>query len=579
MNLLGFDLRLGAPATISVSSERHRYWKWLARSILPRTGSVQSLSQTNTLYLDANDIQQRPALVTSLILDKVSEVATKQQVDCVIVDLSGNAYYLLRDTLLCHLAVALQGLSTARLCRGACIVLPQLPAASSLFWVPLESIGDAMAVVVSATGDWRAFPMGARRAPRNFARSCQQWQASMQPPLDDVLERTLLRKLGHFRRPGPKGEFCGRYFFDFSLGIEEVGHAFFTKVSSLVDQGVIPLPRTLAAFAPMSPWLFPAALLMGDEFDPTLPVLDLAVLPATSWKNEVSSREDVLVLTDLVHTGRASQEAIYQLVSQGIVPLPIVLSALSSSLTNQIMVDGFRFDVEFLLNRNPRVSPRAECYQCRLGLPYSSIDEETYFGLASFDAWDMFSSSRWIEERDVPPGSPALAASPDIAHMIEQFGDYLAFKIEDRLRSMGFGDEVVIACPDEMGARSMLDFLRVRFRNRLVAVLLPRTVLTSVSVLDRVPRDSPLGFEDLGPSGDALWLQQLDHLARKRVPVVLLDEFNASGTTARAMFNLLQGVGVAVAAYISVINRAPEALQDLPIPIYSLYEIESPRRL
>jgi orotate phosphoribosyltransferase-like protein len=58
---------------------------------------------------------------------------------------------------------------------------------------------------------------------------------------------------------------------------------------------------------------------------------------------------------------------------------------------------------------------------------------------------------------------------------------------------------------------------------------------------------------------------------------VIVDEFNASGRTARAMISVLKGFGLRPMAYIPVLNRLP-AYAIEGVPIHALYEVPSPRR-
>lgn len=101
--------------------------------------------------------------------------------------------------------------------------------------------------------------------------------------------------------------------------------------------------------------------------------------------------------------------------------------------------------------------------------------------------------------------------------------------------------------------------------NRQITVRIPRDVL-----------DDADSEERLTATADEDWQRQLRHLGTRRKKAVILDEFRARGTTARAIRSVLRRFGVEPIAFVPILDFSDE--QDLDgLPVYPLYKIRARR--
>lgn len=591
MRIIAESLRLGAAGPENVGSKRRELWKWLAQQLRPDDPEIEDISPSRTLYVSSEDIRDDVAVVGEFVASTAVEYCRGDSVDLLILDVLGNDYQMLTETLMFHLVSSVVTLVLNSVATDACILVSAFPPVeSSVFWLPfvenrlaLAEIG-ALIHVISGTGDHSVFDPGLEssqvpfrlsqsgRIKRGIKRRQELWSGIS---VNSVEQKTV-RRLGHFKRPSSGPTMCSRYFFDSSLAVDDISSILVGRVRNAISRKKIGQPTAVAVHSPMSPWMEEVALIvatgLGRHVKQVVSIQENLEFKASPT---VLAGEPTLLLTDLVFTGKSAQNAVDTLMAANAFVLPSIYSAMTGGLVHAITWNGTRYSIDSLIRVQPNVSPQASCRQCNLGLPFTSIRREEYFAVPAYDFWEMADECDWIEERDTPSGSVKFQKTLDVKGIFDKYGDWLSLKIADRIRYLGFGDDVVIVCPDEIGSTTILGKLRVRFQNRMTAVTLPRTAIDrSFAILSGV---------EAGPGrngllqNDETWAHQLRHLARRRSSVVLLDEFNASGRTARSMSHLMRLFDVDVRAYLVGLDRAPGSLSELGFPIFSLYEFSSPR--
>jgi hypothetical protein len=220
----------------------------------------------------------------------------------------------------------------------------------------------------------------------------------------------------------------------------------------------------------------------------------------------------------------------------------------------------------------------SSCLQCQLGIPYTDPWSEEYLTIRTFDFWDMMLSFKWRPETFGPKSARLFRETPDLENLFERYGDWLAYKIDIVLTYIGVQNEVVVVCPDEPIVNRLMAKLRPRFQQRLVAIHIPRNVLDLIGAQSDLTVESVL--RTVGDEGnDDGWLRQLRYLASHRslAHIAVIDEFNASGTTAKAILALLHEFGLRPTAYIPVINWDPVASVPGSVPVYPLYHLPRAR--
>jgi len=489
--------------------------------------------------------------------------------DMLLIDLSGNDYSLLRDSLLLSLSQTMASLLSKKRIGRACVLVPKMPPPGSLFWVPLQSSKGGVISVISAAGEATCVPATHVVSKATLKRSVQ-FQRQLNRSSKSALEAKLVRRVGHFLRPD--GKACSEFYFDGSSCVTEISALFSDRLRALRKSS--PPIEYILACAEHSPWLVEAAVKLADE--QRVKFIDFHKSPSAE-KTKAKGRQ-CLILTDLVDTGNSVSNAIAQVTRGKLVVQPTILAALSTARIRSVKVGPQTYTVESLQVVDLRQYERSTCPQCRLDTPHSRVQGDPFYGVAARDMWHMMLAYNWRAEHDPPVGQQELPITPDFERVFEDYGDWLAFKIDERLRSLGFRSEVVVVCPDELAATVLLDSLRIRLQERLIAVTLPSKLPEDVIRLSRERPGALRGELDRLSTDMPVWLRQLHNIAKNHSSVFILDEFNASGGTARAIYRILQHLDIPVHGYIPVLDRAPASLMGWDVRSYALYQLNSPRQ-
>jgi hypothetical protein len=205
-------------------------------------------------------------------------------------------------------------------------------------------------------------------------------------------------------------------------------------------------PVTTAAIVDSTnPWMTTATAIATSR----LPGIELAALPtdrAQAASHQLDSRRCVL-LVDVVNTGATLKRAIESCRSLGIILARRPLVAIASNDRPQIA----ETECEVLDEVEVTRIPRKDCPQCALNIPFGdqAMWREPQATIGAFAFWDMVLSSRWSKERWGPP-RPRLDYVPDFDKLFQEFGDFIAYKLESVLKNqLHVQKEVVLALPAE----------------------------------------------------------------------------------------------------------------------------------
>ena len=511
------------------------------------------------------------------IIVKTLEKQSLQAIpDVTIIDTSANQYYLLREPVLFHLAKAAVTACSRKYSRILAIILPELPAESSLFWRPLEAAFGLPIIVLSMGGEHRVLmPDLAPDDPRLFMSMSVEFTARLSLESQAEVERRLVRRVGHFERPTSGDPVCSRYFWDGSYAVPGISRLIAGRIIEAVENGEMAEPELVAIHSPMSPWLLKVAMTVADHLDlQDNPIIDVSRGFPEGLKSS-QLLQHVVLITDLVDTGNAAEEALRVLLDHGAEVEPVIFAAMSRGTTGVVECHENTYLVSHLFKVDPHSFLQVNCPMCKLGIPHDSSTEESYYQIRAYDMWEMLLGHEWREESPVPPGAVKLQSAPDLKVVFEEYGDWIALKLRERLtslKSLGVGEDVTVVCPDEPNVLVLVDRLRTLYDHRLTVVAIPREAIgkdvQTVRRLGRVARDR---------RDSSVWYTQLEHLAEKRIGVVVIDEFNASGGTVRGLMKLLKDSHIHVIAYLPFWDRAPGEANGGFATTCSLYEFYSPR--
>ncbi|MFZ1989920.1 MAG: phosphoribosyltransferase [Alphaproteobacteria bacterium] len=387
------------------------------------------------------------------------------------------------------------------------------------------------------------------------------------PPLQ-LLRQKLVRQHGHFKRHREGlPDRCVQYFYDGQYCTNELTQLIVDYLSRSRGGSK---ERDILVHAPESRWLRGAAEAVGNK-------LGLPVRQVNLDEDGMGIGGDVsdapLVLVPMCDTGQTCRKLIQALTALNPKCAPSVLAVLSTVGIDEedskrvVEVSGATYEVGFLLKVDqPHVDSTA-CRQCRIGLPQSNLDymAANECEVPTFAMWSMILEVGLRAEADVPPNQvrPSLGLVPHFPSLVAKNGPYLAAKLHSELNKMKgkLPRYPIVVSPDEEGARAFADALTTVFRYTIVRV--PRPIL------------STWNGEVTETVGASEWFIQLSSLQGRndRSEVIVLDEFNASGTTRVALKRLVNSFGLSVRCYVSLFDFNPELAAAMDARVYSLYSL------
>lgn len=557
---------LGRALTERVDGARIELHKWLASSLAAPNSVVLREEAGTTKNLSFEDIHRE----ASLIHDLVAPASSLEEDEYLILDLSAAPYSALRDPFLLQLATVARDRAGSSN-RTIVILLSRVPPDNSAFWAPLsqqrERPGDATIMVICNSG--QASSYGAERAHSDFTSEYRDRQAKLRGSELEHFKAKLLRRLGHFDLTRSGEHACGRFRYDASLCVGELVDILSHKLTEHFPIEDRTEDTKLVVVAGDGTWMEEACRIAADRSELPLCILP-AQLPAVC-PPELSQTGNILA-ADVVHTGATLKGVLAAFKSWGIQPAHRAIIALC---TKPWVADlPYNIELDVIHEVGFEVTPRTNCPQCALGIPYADadLDSEPYVQVKAFDFWDMALRSNWGREPYSGQGSARYEYDPDFRGMFREFGDWIAFRYELVLRRLGFDREAIIICPEEDAILELVARLRARMEGRLVSVAIPR------QTLDESHKYSE-GYSDPGGAtrrDEKEWERQLRYLNRSKPHVVFIDEFISSGKTRADALRILRAHNIHIAAHIPFAARSPEFSGE-GVETIPLYHLASPR--
>jgi hypothetical protein len=560
----GFWVLLGRSGSEPLPDARDALYRWIGGKLRP-AGVIERRGPTQSLSLSFDEVQKNAACIRELLLaEKVSGEGA-----VVIIDLSETPYDLLREPFLLYVGETARELAQ-KAGRSVLIALPgRAPATSSLLWTGLGGEDGRGEGSIHVVDQYEEVEMpGIVDLPAGFSNEYRKRASMLDTKTKERLKTKLLRRLGHFDLAalgGPE-EVCSHYLYDAANCVDELATLIERRMSSMIGRGKNKR-YMLIPCSGHSDWLQEAAMLAGDRID--VKVGKWPKRPTKITPKELRGHHLVL-LFDIVRSGKTARAVLARAAGWEEVKVKVAWTAIGPRTRVRNLPGGLKLDVAE--QRTLERVNRKECPQCQLGLAFTppERDGESH-RLRAFDLWSMLRDVSWRKEEYGPPNAKLFKSGPDFHEVFERYGDFFAYRYERALRPLG-DNEVIIASPDEPAVGALLRRLKARFEDRVVLIAIPRK-----AVLGPVGRDgSRANVEKVLKRHRAQpWARQLENARSREEDVVMVDEFNASGATARAMADLLRGAGVGVTRFMPVVDRKPRI--DIGIPITPLYEIPSPR--
>lgn len=558
-----FDVRIAHAAPMRLARGVDRFYaKLLAALFDHRAAALKRLDDRWTVPVD-HDTESRHPERLRLLLGNTLSPKTKR--DYTVYDLSTNEP--VREAILVQLALVIDRACADRTCLHHVVLLPTLPSRESLSVQQLSKnteLHDGRVVLIIAnTGDYydlSSSDVQLASMPPEYPQMRSRYGVTSTP--HERLRRKLVRRLGHFRRRGTIRA-CRRYSYvtinassEFASLIQEWWDLHRPDVDLIVH------------ISENNPWFLNAIKSVSSGSG--LPCFGLsdALAAAQAEANELDLT--CVLMVDVVESGSTVRRAVASLAELGIRCFDQALAGISKGFP-EVRVDDTLVHGLLTVPAEPDV---AQCESCQAKQPFSSDQAEDTRQIRSFDMWWMASDVGWEREpiKEVPRGTGRrYSGIPRFEKMLRSYGDWVAFKMETILNDPARPETLFAIHPDEKAASVLSQKLVDRYEGRLSVVRIPRSAIRHAEATDwrhAIEKDSD-------------WAHQLRWIAKNQggqSGAVIIDVFNASGTTFQMLFRLLEHYKITPYCYFPFVDRDPSSeRQEYPPRKYALYQWYGPR--
>ncbi|MCG5446530.1 phosphoribosyltransferase [Micromonospora sp. NIE79] len=571
---------MGSPTAEDVSRDRLEFYDHFVRAIRSDPPGRVTVEQAQTIYLSSQQIDTSPWLVRERLKADLDGEWSTDEVILLLVDLTMNLPALIRETVFAYVGEAIGELVSENQRYQAIVLMPVLHTPLQASFRNRANQAGFVGHIMIQYSDGRRFLVLADQ-PDVHLETNSDWAEQLErlnQPIAQRMGGKILRMLGHYKF-GSADDYCTRYFFDASYAVPEIGQIVRNVVAEVQRQHSGAL--AILSHQTKSPWLHRVAVDVAQR----LGIQPVALPPLEQLRDAPITQGTAILLLDILNTGASARSLIERLRKLGVDVFGTVVAVFveqgrlgPDGDVTDLVAAGRSYTVRGIADpvRRERTA-RQDCDQCTAGLPHLDPLGDDRQLIRTYDMWEMLLDAEWVEESYGPPARSRFRRSPDFEQIFQEYGDWIAYKLDQALRSMTLAgavrDEVVYVCPDEPAMRQLVRRLRARRSGRPGAVHIPRAVLRDAERNDfsRIDMDAGLG-----------WTRQLRLLREgSGYDVAIIDEMNASGATARSMIKVLDHAGVVPVAYLPLLNRVPgfqlTRRGGVAVPICPLYEIPSPR--
>jgi len=446
-------------------------------------------------------------------------------------------------------------------------------------YLQIKNMKSEKNTIVLLTNDYKSFVYGANPIviPDDIFEIYHKHMAALKEnPIHLLCEKTI-RKLGHFHSNKKiNGERCCRpytYFtYDAGKEIGELLSVWWSKYSNNSEYIIYDsnnndsLHEAINAFAEI-------------EKIPVYYIED--VMSDNSIHKEVTEEKidkTFTLIVDAVDTSATVTNYIEDLVKLNVYPNENILSVFAPAASIIKEISRKKYVIHAFISKKHEPIPESKCPQCIIGLPYSSELSEDYFMLRAYDIYHMIDSVGIEPEpkEEVPETGYPYSYIPKYEEMIEEFGDWLAYKMEYYLiKSIGIPENLFIIHPEEVASKALSDKLRFRFNKKITTVKIPRYQIT------KAQKNNNDWSEILIEEAKEGWVEQIESLIDQGATALIIDYLNGSGKTFQSLQKMLTKLEIGVYCYFPFVDRDPgaDSVEKYPFNKLCLYEWYGPRQL
>jgi hypothetical protein len=456
-------------------------------------------------------------------------------------------------------------------CNSFVVLLPGLPGERGVTTRQLNNLSQLLpdsrwdVILVAPSGETRAYSPSAHAVP-NIRTQYFNLFKEAHDSADNRIKKKIVRRLGHFRTLYPREgrSKCRQYSFYLHDCAEEMGYMLSKwweeKEGDCV--GVLYDLKNNPSFRHVLRSFADARSLRAER------ITDVCQDPELA--KELSRFGLFALVLDVLDSGTTLRQHIEDLSNLGIKLSKNVLVGINKSGHVDSACDEFRVNGFVSATRE---AEEEKCIQCQLGLAISDDAEDPYLKIRSYDMLSVALEHPWVSEPILEvPGHIGYGYDliPDFTSILREHGRWLSYKIHRFLKEGNCPDDWFVVHPNEPDSSSITDSLQEWCNGALAVVRIPRPEITKTQEAGN-DWDSVLST-----AAEEDWVEQLNSLSD--TGALIVDVFNASGSTARSLAALLRHMKIVPFGYFCLVNFAPG--RDIGgVPNFALYDWYNPRKL
>ncbi len=570
MRFIVLDIKVGSIGKIPINHSRAKFHADVAKMFYPKEKFHTCCSPMYSIPLDYKDIINQTEKINSIMDDTfLEDIKSNNHCELYCIDFTSNTFDLPRETLLIHLWYKLGKYFEISEDLKFVILLKSLPSSASasnkVFDTLKTHIRRNSVIVIDNSGNFKILS----RNPNKIVfkkYKFKKFANRLKKSPETRLKNKLIRRLGNFPQSNENRQETRFYSYLIDNCDDELLQLLreWWKKENLKCDAIIYDSPSLESFAN-------AIKAFCSELElPNYRIEDL--LKNNRKLLYIASKHRIsLLILDVVGTGNTLRYYSSFLKRKGISISNNILTAINKGGSIETCVDNFNVRGFLEVDKDPAHPIQM---QKELNLPLTSDMYETYDKLRAFDFWYMAYSVGWEQETDVPENiGLKYDIVPIFTKMLSEYGDWIAFKMEQFLKMLNHPQDLFVVHPDEAGAISVSDKLKLRF-NRLTIIKIPREFI-------KLAQENKNNWEEILSSvvRNKDWYIELSSITN--ASALIIDVFNASGSTFLSIYTLLKYFQIGIFCYFPFVDRDCLCIdsQKYPVPKYSLYDWFGPRKL
>lgn len=569
-------IKIGSGRIDQLLPVRIAFYSWFASIFLPINGKYEVVNsrKLHTVPINLTDEDAKEFTAYSKVKARLEEWSNKADICIIDVEtpfgeiLPGKIDYQIMQAIDAFLNF--QSKEKPKLLILICQHLP--PDDEALRKSILNKhITDGRMAIIDETGDYiTSFKTGPSFDKKQFNLRL----INARDRYEDLLERKMIRRLGHFHRVSDYHDpYCVRYFYDGKDCENEISELIVQYITEQFKNDDAPL---ILYHCEISDWLIKPICVAARSINSDCFHIDDYL---KNYNNHKSLKDKVpLIIVPLVDTTETLRQLVIKW-EQICATEPMLLSILCTegdldrNGSRVIEIDGGKHILHYFM-KVERTKYIDNCPLCKLRIPKSSLDHEDYLMITSYDMWDIADKAGWIPEpKQEIPGhrGKGLKWVPKFVELIHQNGSWVARKVVDRI-SFETGIDpstklITIVCKDETPVNALANYLEVI--QGVTVISIPKKVMKEVSA----KKADIQNIVKKHRKKEELWCMQLESLS-PRQPMIIIEEYSVTGGTKLCLADIIMEYGYKPICHFTLMDFHMNLENIRKIPSYSLYELQ-----